>query len=289
MNLKYTMETPKIMFKNSDHSYISREGERYTSVSTAFKQYKVPFDGPAISKKKILIDAFPKEYKALKKKFGFESPEVLNGLEALMPKDKLESMTNALMAKWAAKGERSRNIGTDMHKEIELYDLASGYKYSRMDGRKYPVINPEKQYDNQSLADDLFTLEDGYYPELLIFNEENKIAGQADGVFIKTVDGARYADVKDTKTDASINFMPDFRHPRSGYRKLLYDLNHLTECNINEYSVKMSMYMWMLSEFGFIPGKMLIENVKYDETEKLVNVKYYKVPYRKDEVLSMFC
>ena len=274
----------KIIFRDSDHRYFHNDGTEYQSVSSVFKAFKEPFDADKIALKKFLIDSLPKEYIQAKKKFGWESPEVITYLSQFLSQEQIDEGVKLLKDSWADKGDASRTRGTEIHKKIELEDIKSGYIWSRLDGRYYKVISPRMDNDNESLADDLYELEDGYYPELLLFNDEHKIAGQSDGVFLRSTSKGREAFIKDAKTDAEISIVPSFKHPRNGYKKLLGPLSHLNECNLNEYSIKMSFYGYMLEQFGFTVKKLLIENVKYLDNQDIINTIYKEIPYRSTEV-----
>lgn len=277
----------KIIFNDKLHTYSTIDGVPYKSVSSVFKNFKEAFDAEAIAKKKVLIDLFPKEYKTAKSKYGWESIEVINELERLIDKKELSERVKALKKEWADKGERSRNRGTDIHKELENREIDNGYTYSVFNGKLFKVYQNESEYDNQSIKDNLFELEDAYYPELLIFNDEHRVAGQSDGVFIHTVGDTRYVDIKDFKTDATLNILPDFKHPKNGYKKFFPPIDHINDCNLNEYSLKMSMYGYMLEEFGFKVRSLLIQKVELSDKFEILNLKPVKIPYRKEDVKNM--
>lgn len=277
----------KVIFRDLDHRYFGVNGTEYQSVSSVFKAHKEYFDADKIALKKFLIDSLPKEYIQAKKKFKWDSPEIITYMKQFISEEEIIAGVGALKAAWEVKGNISRVRGTEIHKTVELADIKSGYIWSRLDGRYYKVISPRMDNDNESLADNLYDLEDGYYPELLLFNDEHMIAGQSDGVFLRTGTEGREAYIKDLKTDAEISIVPSFKHPRTGYKKLLNPVHHLNECNLNEYSIKMSFYGYMLEQFGFKVKRLAIENVKFLDNQDIINIIYKDVPYRLDEVKAI--
>ena len=84
-------------------------------------------------------------------------------------------------------------------------------------------------------------------------------------------------------------------------RKLLKPLGHLDECNANIYSIKMSLYMYMLwkaNKGRFKPGELVIEHVNLKRDEEgipitkdglpvVLSTQIIKLPYRKKEVEDM--
>lgn len=271
---------PKIRFSEANHRYLHRNGEDYLSVSKKFSKFKEPFDSYNIAKKSTLIVMFPKEYAKLKLSYDYNNPIVIQKLEELADPKELAIKIKTLTDTWSATGNKAREFGTMIHKIKELEDLKLGYTWCPLDGRYYDIINPSKTYDNQSLADNLYDLEDGCYPELLLFDDETKTAGQSDKIYISTINNKRIVHISDYKTDAKILYKPDFYERGVGYKTLLNDLAHLRACNYNEYSVKMSMYGLMLEKAGFIVGKIEIEQLVTDETKEIITTNKFKVPYR---------
>lgn len=271
---------PKIIFSEERHSYTHEDGTDFMSVSKKFAKFKTPFDSYNIAKKKVLTTLFKKEYTALKTKYKYNDPIVLESLSALISEEALAPLITELLAEWEATGNTARTFGTHIHKVKELSDIATGYTWCHLDGLYYNIVNPPKQYDNQSLVDNLYDLEDGCYPELLLFDEETKTSGQSDKVYISTIGKDRIIHVSDYKTDANILLKPDFYERGVGYKCFLYELSHLRACNFNEYSVKMSIYARILEKAGFKVGKIEIEQLITDETKEIVATKHFKVPYR---------
>jgi len=241
------------------------------------------FDSYNIAKKSVLTKLFAKEYTQLKTMYKYNDPRVLEALSKLISEEELYPKIKELTDAWEATGNKARTFGTAIHKVKELSDIAKGYTWNHLDGLYYNIINPPKSFDNQSLVDNLYDLEDGCYPELLLFDDETKTAGQSDKVYISTVRSKRIIHISDYKTDAKILYKPEFYEPGVGYKSFLNDLSHLRACNFNEYSVKMSIYARILEKAGYTVGKIEIEQLQTDENKEIVATKKFKVPYRSIE------
>lgn len=278
---------PKIIFNDAVHSYSDLNGTPYKSVSSIFKNFKVGFDSEFIATRKILVGRYKSEYNSLRKLHEWDSPIIVEELKKLIDPEILEKEVSELIQSWEGKGQAARERGTKIHLTVEHASIDRGYAYSIFDGGITDVISPAKTYDNETIKDNLYELEDGFYPELLIYNEKHKIAGQSDGVYIKTIGDKRIVNISDYKTDAAIAHIPDFWHPKKGYEKLLGPVNHLSACNINEYSLKMSMYGWMLEQFGFKVNRLAIQKVEYIDSESIIGMKFIEIPYRNTEVKEM--
>jgi hypothetical protein len=182
-----------------------------------------------------------------------------------------------LLAKWDNARVKGSQAGTIVHK---IKEEEEGY-ISR-DGEKYSM--------------DITNLSDGVYRELMIYDHARKICGQSDKIEI--IDNT--INVLDYKTDKSI----DFRGYSSEWKeaeKLLPPVSHLEKCNGNIYSLKMSLYMYMLWEANkgrLKPGKIKliwcpIERdedgipILYDGIPKIIREQVIEIPYRKKEVLNI--
>lgn len=194
-----------------------------------------------------------------------------------------------LLAKWERKRNISAEIGTLLHlimenETIENEDIKTKscpfdveYKYS------IPINDLE---DNT------------VYPELMIYDLDHMICGQSDKVIIQN----KTINIWDYKTDAEIKFK-GYSSKWQDARKLLAPLGHLDDCNGNIYSIKMSMYMYMLwkaNKGKFKPGKIVIEHVHLkrdpeddnipvleDGKPVILKVEQIELPYRKKEVMAM--
>lgn len=256
----------KVKFVEDTHQYLSDEGE-LISVSKFTDQFK---------KKK--------DWKAQAKKTA-----------ARLTKEGTPTTAKELMDKWEKKRVESATIGTLYHsiKEQELiasapvfYDTYCGIKECEYEATgKYSI--PINELANNTV-----------YPELMIYDFEHMICGQSDKVIVAN----NKIHVWDYKTDAEIKFK-GWSSEWVDATKLLKPLQHLDECNGNLYSIKMSLYMYMLLKANrgrFLPGDLVIEHVHLVRDPDNDNIpilrdgkpvvrKIEKVflPYRKKEVEAM--
>lgn len=204
--------------------------------------------------------------------------------------------TEDLLERWANKGHISAEIGTLIHsmKEDELMEEDNPHFYGEMcdvqqvcyeDGFKSST--PINELQNNTV-----------YPELMIYDTEHMICGQSDKVIV----AKNKIHIYDYKTDASISF-EGWSNKWKKARKLLKPLDHLEECNGNIYSIKMSLYMYMLWKANngrFKPGDIIIEHLhlKRDPDNDnipvlenglpiILKTETIKLPYRKKEVIAM--
>jgi CRISPR/Cas system-associated exonuclease Cas4 (RecB family) len=178
-------------------------------------------------------------------------------------------------AQWGSMGAEACKIGSDHHKRKETDIL--GYAPSD-DDVKVPL---RVDYEN---------LEDGNYPELLLWNHEYQLAGQADLVILETKGLKTYVDIIDYKTNKEIK-TESYKDWKAGHQMMQGPLKHLQCCNYNHYNLQLSGYAWMMEQHGFIPRNIIIEHyplraadgsVDYNQTPVI-----YKMNYLKKEIVNM--
>ena len=114
--------------------------------------------------------------------------------EAYAKKNKMTK--EEVQKKWDDKRIKSCERGTLLHLYKEEGDKATG--------EDRPVYFSEVKGDKKIIKD-LKTLEDGLHLELCMYNHEFESCGTADKVFIETINGVRYVDVFDYKSNESID------------------------------------------------------------------------------------
>lgn len=253
----------KIKFIESTHQYLTEDDRELISVSAFTKQFEEE-----------------KNWKAIAKRYAAKQTKEGNPVN-----------TEEVLAKWERKRDESARIGTMYHtiREEELINSnqaslnVSPCQY--IDDNKWSV--PINQLENNTV-----------YPELMIYDIENMICGQSDKVIISN----NKIHIWDYKTDAEIKFKAfssDWVKPK----KLLKPIQHLDECNGNIYSIKMSLYMYMLwkaNKGRFQPGDIVIEHVHLLRDPNNDNIPVLRdgrpvvkkidkivLPYRKKEVEAM--
>ena len=143
-------------------------------------------------------------------------------------------------------------------------------------------------------------LEEGVYPEHLVYLKSAKLCGQAD--LVEVVNG--YINITDYKTNKEIK-TKGFTNWEGITNKMFRPVNHLDDCNLNHYNLQLSIYAYIIKKHNprLKVGKLNIQHVKFKQvgTDKngypinehingepvLDTVKMYELPYLKDEVRSL--
>ena len=192
-----------------------------------------------------------------------------------------------LLAKWENAKNRGAEAGTLLHKKKEQELL----------GDTTLTIRNSEWLGDRKYSMDISSLEDNTtYPELLMYDHDLRICGQSDQVDIYN----SVIDIIDTKTDKKIEFKSyTSEWVRPSYLKP--PVSHLEACNGNLYSLKMSLYMYMVWKANggrYKPGKIKlvwcpIERdedgipILYDGQPKQVGEEIIEIPYRKKEVMDI--
>lgn len=260
-----------VKFQEKGHRYFTLDDKELLSVSAFFKEFEEQKNWNEIAEKNARN---LKKYKGI-----IKTPQ-------------------EILKDWENKRNKGTEAGTIIHKIKENELLA----------KKGEVRIMESDHDGDyKYALDVSQLESGtVYPELMVYDLDTGICGQSDEVEI-TVDD--YIIVRDHKTDKSIEwnaFSSQYTEPEM----LLGPLSHLENCNANVYSIKMSMYMyliWKSNKGRFKPGKIILNwcpierdndgiPILYDDqgntvesngTPRILSEKQIEIPYRKKEVMAM--
>lgn len=240
-----------VQFRESDHSYTS-DGEKYISMTTIVGKYKHKEDWDKIAENYAI---------KWKKNNPLDSKDKFTG-------DYWKNL-------WEANMHHSCGIGTRLHKKKEISNLG----YIPIDSDlKVPI---RLDYEN---------LESGKYPELLIWNHDNKLAGQADLVIIESDGDKTYVDIIDFKSNKKLD-STSFRHHKTGHKMMQGCLKHLQCCHLSHYTLQLSGYAWMMEQYGFTPRNLIIEHYPIRDLDGEVdfeqNPVLYQLPYLKKEIVSM--
>lgn len=286
-----------IVFTDKTHQYFDESTKKeYTSVSKIVSKYKNKFDKEFHSRRSAISILIPEIYSKYKKEHGWDNPNIVTDLAKYVDPLELGLLANCFKQQWLEKNKQSTDKGTLIHSLLENNSYKFGGRFNPRLGVKQPIITTEKEYDNQSITENLRDLKDGYYAELLVFSNKYKIAGQIDGCFVSTGKaGARHIDIIDYKTDKEILKKPKFFNKKTGYPKMLGCLSHLYDCNYSIYSIKMSMYGYLLEAAGFEIKSLTIIHYSYVGPKKRGKLlpsehlgsymkKEYQLPYKRDEI-----
>jgi hypothetical protein len=257
-----------IKFLEDSHQYLTDSGEELISVSAFTEHFKPKVDWKSIARRIAL-----KQTKAGE-----------------------PTTTEEILEKWEKKRSKAAQIGTLYH-SIREADLIK---------EENPVFYNVPCYTKQCtfMGSDKWSIpinkleNNTVYPELMIYDMEYMICGQADKVIVTN----KKINIWDYKTDVEIKYQA-FSNQWTKPQKLLGPLGHLDDCNANIYSIKMSLYMYLLwrANKGYLkPGDILIEHVQLernldnDNLPVLVDgkpivkkIEQISLPYRKKEVMDM--
>ncbi len=257
-----------IRFIESTHQYLNDKDEDLVSVSKFTEKFKQKQDWKAIATRS-----------AAKK-----------------TKEGTPTTAQELMAKWKKKGDISREVGTLLHyiKEKEILDRDKPVFYDIECDKMVGTYS--EGFKNSIPINELKN--NCVYPELMIYDLEHMICGQSDKVIVTD----NKIHVWDYKTDLEMSFV-GYSNQWMTARKLLAPLDHLDECNGNIYSIKMSLYMYMLwraNKGKLKVGDIIIEHVhlKRDPDNDnipvlengspvILKTEQITLPYRKKEVMAM--
>lgn len=242
---------------------------RFDSVSRRIQQFVPDFEEHYWLTHKTLEEIFGKEYKKnygrMCGKFGGNQPPKEAVFKPFLEKvdfDEYDKVMRKFKDMWKYKNAMANRRGTAFHDMMERKLYEQGFAYNDFDKKEYKVIETEKIWDNQSVTLDLSELEDGCYLELLLFDIDNEVAGQADKIFVGTNKNQRYIDVFDYKTNE--------KKPNKKYHNNLRPpLEHMTDSKLDIYTLQMSTYGRMLEKNGFKVRNLAIDYYKnYDINQR---------------------
>lgn len=265
-----------IDFNPDKHEY-RKEGVLYTSVTTVIKKYCNPFDAQFWAGYKSIRDVVREElgeshWERYKRAAGGwkQVPEYYkkngHGLHQKIAVRKAQFL-NA----WDIKGHNARVTGTAVHKWKEKAIVGSKYVPSSSSGE---VINLSVSQEKLLILQHFE--EDKLYAELIISNDEYRVAGTADRV-------EKYGKkiyIKDYKTSGKIT------KEAFDNQKMLYPLNSLPDSNYYHYMMQFSFYGWMLAQQGFEVGGLELQHLlppRYEDKDMVP----YDMEYRPDLVENM--
>ena len=256
----------KVKFIEDTHQYLTEDDRELISVSAFTERFKPKVDWKAVAKK----------------------------VAAKKTREGEPTTAEDILKKWEDKRDLSAKIGTILHsmKEEELlqqenpifYNTPCSIKNCSYTGTDKWSIPINKLENNTA------------YPELMIYDFEYMICGQSDKVIVAN----NKINIWDYKTDAEIKYKA-FSSQWVKPQKLLGPLGHLDDCNANIYSIKMSLYMyllWKANRGTLRTGDIIIEHVHLerdedglpilkDEKPIVKKIEQIQLPYRKKEVMDM--
>lgn len=261
-----------IKFTEEGHSYSNIDGNddfQWVSATKLIHQFVEHFDAIAVSKRCS---------KGKNPKYAGKTPE-------------------AIRAMWDKESKRSTVLGSWYHDQREKDMLQ--FKFITRDGIEIPIVKPImsgkiKLAPNQKIGE-------GLYPEHFVYLRSASVCGQADRVEVV----GNKVHVFDYKTNKEIK--------RKGYqfwdgrtKKMLYCMKHLDDCELNTYTLQLSLYMYIILKHNPMlePGQIQIQHVQFEVDHEDENgfpvhafdamgepiiskIELIDLPYMKKEVLAM--
>tara|TARA_B100001758_G_scaffold247851_1_gene267751 strand:+ start:9273 stop:10100 length:828 start_codon:yes stop_codon:yes gene_type:complete len=264
-----------VIFKEDGHVYesldpnLDKEDIKWTSVTSFIGMFKPKFDAKAQAKKS----------SKNKRSKWYKMPE----------KD--------ILAAWDGESQRAIKLGNWYHLQREK-DLLE-FETIEREGTEVPIIHPIEDGNGIKIAPEQ-KLSDGVYPEHLVYLKSAGLCGQAD--LVEIVNGT--INITDYKTNKEIK-EKGFTNWEGITNKMFNPVNHLDDCNLNHYSLQLSLYAYIIKKHNpkLKIGKLTIQHVKFKEVGKDSNgypinehvdgepvmetIKMYDLSYLKSEINSL--
>lgn len=261
-----------LTFTAQAHKYESidrQDNTEWISATTFISQFKPPFDADPIAEKCS---------KNKKSKWYGMTPE-------------------SIKAAWKAEALRATTLGTWYHnqRERDICELASMERH----GLEVPVFRPIEREGIKLSPDQKLT--DGIYPEHMVYLKSAGLCGQSD--LVEVVNGQVH--ITDYKTNKEIK-TEGFTNWEGKTTKMFAPIAHLDDCNLNHYSLQLSLYMYIILKHNpkLKPGNLIIHHILFDEVDKdkfgnpitaldsngdpiVKGIMQYNLPYLKQEIISM--
>ncbi len=257
------MNNPEVIFEAKGHTYHAGDIP-YQGVTSLVKKYEPEFKEEFWSLYKAIERCYGSGFVDLKNRVGgFENvvPDFLEKEHILKNAGMIRQIQNDIKREWKKTKQDGLDKGTHIHKLKEKDVItAGGVTYNGHSFRRGNNItqNPLILPDSEDSSNLVFT-------ELLLWNHEYKIAGQADLVL-------KYGtniNIRDFKTNKKLTW------DSFGAETLLYPLNELPNCDISVYTMQLSLYAWMLEQAGYtIQGIELIHCPDPDSKEVPIALTY---------------
>lgn len=260
-----------LTFTPESHKYQSLEpdGIEWVSVTSFISNFKQPFEADKIALKCS---------KNKKSKWYGMTPEEIK--EA-----------------WKKEANRATDLGTWYH-DCREKDLVCCNTIERY-GIALQVVPP--MYKEGKKLSPSQKLTEGIYPEHLVYLRSAGLCGQSDLVEVigDEVHITDYKTNKEIKAESFVNW-------EGVSQKMAPPVAHLDDCNLNHYTLQLSMYMYIILKHNpsLKPGKLTIHHVLFEEEGKdkfgnpitkldsngdpiVKDIVPYELPYLKKEVINL--
>ena len=245
-----------IQFDEKFHTYTNTlTKEVYTSVTTFLKQFHERFDADAIASN--LITNHPKYQE---KYYGVD----------------FEEAVAMLKTEWKI----SADVGNRVHSCLENYLLGNSvFDKTKSTDYNNRIRQLTQAWDKLNLKEIYHDYE--FHPELLLFNDELKLAGQADLILVNAQKETFI--VLDYKTNKKGITTRSY-----GNKKMFAPVNHLDDCNYCHYALQLNIYAHLLTqETGFTCEKLALLWVDTNHSNR-ISIDTIPVPFMEKEINSIF-
>lgn len=170
-------------------------------------------------------------------------------------------------AMWAYSGEYARTLGTEIHSVMENLWYRKDYSGNLELMKKYDGMiedfNERKKYC-KVLFDKMARFYVPIKNEFIVYDVDNEICGTIDFLAYNTK--KKCYSIIDWKTSKSFD-MNNKKH-----EKLLYPMQDFDACNVNEYSIQLSTYAWILEKHcpSIKIGEMLLFQIPKSSTAPVI-------------------
>ena len=236
-----------IYFEPISHKYTDSLGTNYTSVTTFIHQFKDD-----------VFDSRAKAEECVKK-----------------PKYKGETV-ESLMAKWQLAGDYACTLGTEIHSVMENLWQCKDYNGNRELMSKFEGMC--KDFDERKVyCLELYKkLKKFYIPiknEFIVNDVDNGLCGTIDFLAYNKV--KKCYSILDWKTSKEFNTYDQYNNG-----KLLAPFSQFDACNVNEYSIQLSTYAWILEKHTSLRiGEMVLFQIPKKSTAPSIAVCNDMRPY----------
>jgi hypothetical protein len=280
----------RVTFYEKGHKYLNDLGAAYTSATTLLGKYKEPFDADYWSTYKAVERIITKRenefyWQEWKRSVGYKN--VIDSFMADADEydiELLKTTKEMVLKDWDYERDIACFNGSNFHLAKEKGWLEKPKHYEGVIKRQWYTTGVQNVKGENISPEDL---PDGIYSELVLWNHFYEIAGQADIVYIETIDGVRYVDIDDYKTNKEIK-TESYMNPRTRkYKMMKRPLGNIMDCNGSHYELQISLYAWFLEQFGYVVRNLNFQhwnNVGTKEDPKYDFAKDYPLKYRKKEI-----
>ncbi len=244
-----------IQFNETDHTYTNLlTKEDYPSVTKFIGRFHKKFDADIVATH--LIENIPKYRQRFRN---------VEKQEAIL----------ILKKEW----DKRRDIGTFIHGILEKHiKQESVFDENRSKNYNNRILQLINAYDSLRIKDKYPNYE--HHPEMIVYNDEFKLAGQADLILLNHE--KKSIRIFDHKTNQK-----GITYRAFGNEKMYPPINDLPDCNYIHYGLQLSLYAYFLEkEFGYECSELSLIWVDTNNPYS-VNLEVINLDYQIDEIKEL--